>query len=388
MNPEDKNRQAPEVAEAVVETPDGPPREDVPEPAAAEGESAFDAESDAEGTDDEGTVADDGVSPSIEQSKRTGRRAARPEGSRLKAIVEAMIFVSEQPLSLDRMASAIGDCPRKELKEVVDELSFEYGEREGALEIVEVAGGYQVRTKPELGPWIARLRQKRVVRLSRAALETLAILAYRQPATRAEVEAIRGVDAGGVLGSLLERRLLRILGRKEVPGRPILYGTTHEFLELFGLKNLKELPTLREIDGMLKKPETGSPGPAGRKEEETEAEEAVFGEDGPEEAPEGAPAGEREDAGGVGEGESEMETGTESGMARGSVEFVEEDDDLDGPTGETAISMEELDTILRQTKTRIDRFEEEQGGEEAPGSDSGEEAAQADEGEEKGGADG
>jgi segregation and condensation protein B len=175
-----------------------------------------------------------------------------PDGDRQKAVLEALIFASEQPVSEDRVAAILGGVTKKEVRSLVDELNEEYRSRGRAFEIVEIAQGYQVRTRAEFSGWIAKLRQQRVQRISRPALESLAIIAYRQPVTRAEIESIRGVDAGGVLGSLLERKLIRILGRKEVPGRPILYGTTAEFLELFGLKNLSTLPTLRELEGMFK----------------------------------------------------------------------------------------------------------------------------------------
>lgn len=125
------------------------------------------------------------------------------------------------------------------------------------MEIRRVAGGYQFCTRPDLAAWIRRYRAGRPPALSAAALETLAVVAYRQPVTKAEIDAVRGVDAGGVLKGLLERKLIRIVGRKEVPGRPILYGTTKRFLEVFHLKDLSELPTLEEMRAL--RPE-GEPG--------------------------------------------------------------------------------------------------------------------------------
>jgi segregation and condensation protein B len=119
-----------------------------------------------------------------------------------------------------------------------------------AFQIVEVAGGYQFRTRPELGSWILKLKRQRGVKLSQASLEALAIIAYKQPVTRAEIEYVRGVDSGAVLRGLVEKRLLKILGRKDVPGRPLLYGTSKRFLEVFGLKDLTSLPNLREIQEM------------------------------------------------------------------------------------------------------------------------------------------
>src|SRR5262249_24564625 len=121
-----------------------------------------------------------------------------------------------------------------------------------AFRIEEIGGGYQLRTLPELAPWLAELQPAPPLRLSRPALETLAIVAYKQPLTRAEIEQVRGVDVGAVLRSLLERRLVRITGHREVPGRPILYATTRRFLEVFGLAELADLPTLREIEELLR----------------------------------------------------------------------------------------------------------------------------------------
>src|SRR6185295_9414607 len=131
--------------------------------------------------------------------------------------------------------------------QALDTLAASY-EREGrGLRVVHVAGGYQLRSAPEHSRWVRRLLQERPPRLSRPMLETLAIVAYKQPCTRIEVEAVRGVDCDAVLATLSDRRLVRILGRKEAPGRPLLYGTTREFLEVFGLPDLTALPTLREL---------------------------------------------------------------------------------------------------------------------------------------------
>lgn len=120
----------------------------------------------------------------------------------------------------------------------------------GGFYLQEVAGGFQMRTRPEHSEWIKRYLQPNPVRLSRAALETLAIVAYKQPVIRADIEQIRGVDCGGILRTLLERRLVRVLGRREIPGRPLIYATTRFFLEVFGLKDLKDLPTPKEIEEM------------------------------------------------------------------------------------------------------------------------------------------
>jgi segregation and condensation protein B len=125
---------------------------------------------------------------------------------------------------------------------------MDYEARQGGFYLNQVAGGYQIRTRSEYTQWIKRLLQPRPLRLSKAALETLAIIAYKQPVIRSDVEHIRGVDCGGVLRVLLERKFIRVLGRKEIPGRPLIYATTKRFLEVFDLKNLKDLPTPKEIE--------------------------------------------------------------------------------------------------------------------------------------------
>ncbi len=169
----------------------------------------------------------------------------------LTRAVEAVLFVSPEPVPLARLEAVFGPdgADRAALRAALDRLGRSLDGR--GVELREVAGGYQLRTRPDLAPVLARLEVPRPVRLSRAALETLALVAYRQPVTRAEVEDVRGVDTGGVLKTLLERGMVRILGKKDVPGRPLLYGTTPRFLEAFGLASLSELPSLREIDELL-----------------------------------------------------------------------------------------------------------------------------------------
>lgn len=165
----------------------------------------------------------------------------------LKAIVESLIFVHDHPLSLDRLALILEEHERTEIRQALEELVQEYAASERGIVLVQVAGGYQLRSRPEHADYIRRLTKTKGVKFSQSSLETLAIVAYRQPITRAEIEYLRGVDSGGVLKSLLEKKLLRILGKKEVPGKPLIYGTSREFLELFSLKDLNSLPTLKEI---------------------------------------------------------------------------------------------------------------------------------------------
>ncbi len=165
----------------------------------------------------------------------------------LRGIVEALLFASEFPLMPERIAEAL-DADRETVARILAGLMKEYREGNRGFMLVEVAGGYQFRTRPEHMEWVRRMTRAKPFRFSRAALETLAIVAYRQPISRAEIEYLRGVDAGGVLKTLLDRHLVRILGKKDVPGRPMIYGTTREFLELFGLRDLGGLPTLKEFN--------------------------------------------------------------------------------------------------------------------------------------------
>ncbi|MFC1828785.1 SMC-Scp complex subunit ScpB [Thermodesulfobacteriota bacterium] len=168
----------------------------------------------------------------------------------LKNIIESLLFVAEVPLTVDRIKNVITVADIREIREALSTLSTEYNTRRGGFLLREVAGGYQFRTRPEYVEWIKRFLNPNPPRISKAALETLAIIAYKQPVLRSDVEKIRGVDCGGVLRSLLERKLIRILGRKELPGRPLIYGTTKQFLEVFDLKDLKDLPTPKEIESM------------------------------------------------------------------------------------------------------------------------------------------
>src|SRR5574337_482320 len=165
-------------------------------------------------------------------------------------ILEALLFVSEAPVSLERMTELL-DCGSKvEVSGLLSELQEKYRQSDRGVMISEVAGGYRLTTKPEAALWIQRLRGSKPTRLSRPALETLALIAYKQPITKSEIETIRGVMVDGVLKTLVERDLVRMLGRKPEVGRPILYGTSRSFLEYFGFKDLSELPTLKEIEAL------------------------------------------------------------------------------------------------------------------------------------------
>lgn len=171
------------------------------------------------------------------------------EKEKLTAILEALIFASGNPINLKQISLALSEIPPDQIRSGITSLIEEYqANPERGIYLAEVAGGYQFRTKPEYATWVHQLNLQKPLRLSKASLETLAIIAYRQPVMRSEVDAIRGVESGGVIQTLLEKNLIRILGRKDTVGRPLIYGTTHEFLEIFGLKDLSHLPTLKEIE--------------------------------------------------------------------------------------------------------------------------------------------
>ncbi len=169
------------------------------------------------------------------------------EDHEARAIIEALLFMAGEPVTLDKLRK-ITEVDKYNTERLVRELISEYSTKHTGLFIAEVAEGYQMVTNPACAPWIKKLLSTAVPKkLTQSSLETMAIIAYKQPIIKAEIEAIRGVNSDGVVKTLLERRLVKILGRKEVPGRPLMYGTTPEFLQYFGLKDLSELPTLKEF---------------------------------------------------------------------------------------------------------------------------------------------
>ena len=170
------------------------------------------------------------------------------EHEELKSVIESLLFVADGPQTLQRFGELLEPADRQSIRDVLNELQGEYENQNRGVRLVEVAGGYQLRTAKVNADWVKKFLGGRPARMGKATLETLAIVAYRQPITKAEVEAIRGVDVDGVLTTLLERNLIRAVARKDVPGRPFLYGTTPEFLQLFNLKDLSHLPTLKEMD--------------------------------------------------------------------------------------------------------------------------------------------
>src|SRR5687768_14055323 len=170
------------------------------------------------------------------------------ERDEIKSIIESLLFVADGPQTLQRIGEALDQADRQTIQGVLAELQAEYEGQNRGVRLVEVAGGYQLRTAKANADWVKKFLGGRPARMGKATLETLAIVAYRQPITKAEVEAIRGVDVDGVITTLLERNLIRAVARKDVPGKPFLYGSTPEFLQLFNLKDLSDLPTLKAMD--------------------------------------------------------------------------------------------------------------------------------------------
>ena len=202
------------------------------------------------------------------------------EDAQLKEVLEALIFVSETPLTLDRMKEVLGGVSKRDLQRLLAEIMEEDRKSGRGIHLVEVAEGFQFRTRPEHADWVRRLKKTKSTALSQPSLETLAIIAYRQPVVRMDIERIRGVDSGGVLRNLLEKKLIKIIGKKDVPGKPLVYGTSKKFLEVFGLKDLADLPTLKDLESL------GPPSTEGLLPLEEEGQ--TTGEEKPEEPPPGA----------------------------------------------------------------------------------------------------
>lgn len=169
------------------------------------------------------------------------------EDSEKKSLLEAFLFLSGETVTLPSI-KGITEMEEPEMKRLMEEIITDYKNRDGGILAIEIAGGYQMVTNPKYASWIKKFKGTQATsRLSVAALETLAIIAYKQPIIKAEVEHIRGVNSDGVVKTLLDRRLIKIMGKKDVPGKPLLYGTTKEFLQYFGLKDLTEMPTLKDF---------------------------------------------------------------------------------------------------------------------------------------------
>jgi len=216
-----------EAAEAATEAPPPPLEEEAPPP-----------------------LGEEAPAPPDEEAPADEAPVLPPE--EIRATLEALIFAATQPITPRQINQVLGGVPPDAWKTGLEELKAEYARTGRGLQLVEVAGGFQITTRPEYNDWLrALLDPKSTTRLSIQALETLAVIAYKQPVTQPEVIELRGVKSGGVIKTLLEKRLIRIVGRKEVVGRPMLYGTTRQFLLHFGLKDLGELPRIEEFAEVL-----------------------------------------------------------------------------------------------------------------------------------------
>ena len=215
-----------------------------PDEAAVTAEQADDADQSASSEDAQSSGA-----TSIDRVMAPDAEPAPPVvNDELVAILEAVVFASPEPITPKAIFKLLQSEPKEDIERALAELQRRYMERAGGLQIVEVAGGYQIVTRPELHEWVRRMFHERTTqRLSVQALETLAVIAYKQPITAAEITEIRGVNTSGVIGTLLERSLVKISGRKQVVGRPFLYSTTREFLDRFGLKDLNDLPKVEDM---------------------------------------------------------------------------------------------------------------------------------------------
>lgn len=244
----------------------------------------------------------------------------------LKGLLEALIFVADKPVTLNELVRAT-DADRGVIRALLDELSADYEGRGIALQ--QIANGYIFRTNAKFAPFLRERAARRPVRMTRTQLETLAIVAYRQPLTRPDIDEVRGVDSGAVLRMLLERNFIRILGKKDEPGRPLLYGTTSHFLEFFGLKSLRDLPTLRELTELTEESRRVLERELGELEEldadvgEGEGPREGEGADGGEEEGDGESSGEGEEREGGDEGEGGGEEESE-GVGEGAGEGVDE----------------------------------------------------------------
>ncbi|MEO8213027.1 MAG: SMC-Scp complex subunit ScpB [Myxococcales bacterium] len=214
------------------------------EGAAEQEAAAVAAETTAVAGDDDGAALDAAEGPT-EGLAEGAEPLPEVEGSRLESIIESLLFAADRPLVVNELKRLLGERDGKRVSEALESVRLRHAE--SGIQLVSVAGGWQLRTHPGNGAWVAKLVAGRPTRLSRAMMETLAIVAYRQPITRPEIDEIRGVDCGPVLRTLLDRALIRVIGKKEEVGRPILYGTTPDFLKIFSLRDLADLPTLREF---------------------------------------------------------------------------------------------------------------------------------------------
>lgn len=205
-----------------------------------------------ENEQDVSTMTESDAQESGQSAAAETKKSGKDVDQYIKNVVETLLFVQEKPVTIDQLKGAIDTAGAVEIKKAIKALMDEYEEKDGGMTIVELAGGYQMRTNPQYASYVKEFyKTKHKDKLSKPALETLAIIAYKQPVTRADVELIRGVNSDGVVVHLINKELIKVAGRKDVPGRPFMYGTTKQFLEYFGLKSLDYLPKLEEFPSLL-----------------------------------------------------------------------------------------------------------------------------------------
>lgn len=206
-----------------------------------------------EKTDDfQGVQAPSSIKDAVkEESPAIDRRAIVYNGVSPKAVIESLLFISEKPLLIDQIKGVLEDIETTEIRKIILELKTDYENNDRGLRVEEIAGGFQIATSQGVAPALKKFyKQRDAQRLSRPALETLAIIAYKQPVTRLDIESLRGVNVDGVMKSLLEKSLIRITGKKDIIGRPFVYGTTRQFLEYFGLNSLDDLPKIEDFGSL------------------------------------------------------------------------------------------------------------------------------------------
>jgi segregation and condensation protein B len=236
-------------------------------------DGALETEASGANTPEEDAQTAEAADEAVEAATADEAERTEEDRAQLKLVIEALLFSTDRPVNASRLAEAAEARDGREARSIVLELRDDYDAQGRAFAVEEIAGGYQILSRPEYGPYIARMQSRqRQDNLSKAALETLAIVAYRQPITRAALEDIRGVGCGSMLRQLVDRRLLRVVGRADELGRPMLYGTTRQFLEAFGLKSLEDLPRR----GQLAMPEE-----AREEEERTDKEPTESEQDAP-----------------------------------------------------------------------------------------------------------
>ena len=256
-----------EEATAPVDASDEAISDDVESEASAEGENSDELTSDAEVSDEvevneesPGETSEDEGEEDATTNGGIPEELTPDEDAQGRSIIEAVLTASDAPVTTSQLADLVGDTTgAKEVRRYIDELNEVYIKTGRAFRVTEVAGGFQFSVHHEYAPWIRRLLREKPARLSQAALEVLSIVAFKQPITKAEVEHIRGVASDGVLRHLMEKRLVRMAGRSDGVGRPLLYGTARDFLKFFGLKTLADLPKVREVEEMLKEEQDMAP---------------------------------------------------------------------------------------------------------------------------------